>query len=471
YVDGRTSIYFQRFDKDANQIGTETRVNENEYILNHNPAIAIDSSGNFTIVWMNHGYENPPINYSIYAQRYDNNGNPLGSNFIVNPETAFIEEQKFPAIAMNDNGNFVVTWQGGDPHGSCSNIFAQRFDKNGNFIGNEFYVTSYTYGCQYKPSISFSNSGTFVITWFGDIKNGNSTYEISARRFDWISGNPLDANNLKVNTYTEGNQENPTIAIGCLGNFVIAWESEEQDNSGKGIFFQMYDYYGNKIGIETQANTFTEGDQSWSAISMDGSGNFIIAWQSYMQDDSNYAVIAQKFDSSGNKIDAEYIVNSFTDDEQSYPSIDINTCGNYVIAWQCWFGPEGYAFDIYAKYHNDPFCPLPCAITLETFTAKAIDDKIILSWQTGTEIDNLGFYLVKSENIDSGYILLNKEIIPVMGTPYSGYSYQYVDENVKAGSVYYYWLADVDVFGKYEIHGPVKVITNLATITESIGLK
>jgi len=106
----------------------------------------------------------------------------------------------------------------------------------------------------------------------------------------------------------------------------------------------------------------------------------------------------------------------------------------------------------------------PNAITLENFTAHSEGRNVILSWTTGTEIDNLGFYIIRSENVNYGYTLWNKEIIPSQGNAYSGYEYSYVDSDVEMGQVYYYWLADLDVHGEYEIHGPVNVITNLGSL-------
>ena len=106
----------------------------------------------------------------------------------------------------------------------------------------------------------------------------------------------------------------------------------------------------------------------------------------------------------------------------------------------------------------------PDAITLESFSAYLKGSNVILEWVTGTEIDNFGFYVVRSEYIDSGYIILNEKLIPAQGSTFSGGTYSYVNNTVKSGHVYYYWLADVDIYGLFTIHGPVKVITNLETL-------
>jgi len=102
-------------------------------------------------------------------------------------------------------------------------------------------------------------------------------------------------------------------------------------------------------------------------------------------------------------------------------------------------------------------------ITLEWFKAKPVKDAVMINWKTGTEIDTLGFYIVKSEQAESGYSLVNDIIIPATGNTYSGQTYEYVDTNVESGKVYYYWLIDVDMYGSTKIHGPSKAVTFLLT--------
>ena len=121
----------------------------------------------------------------------------------------------------------------------------------------------------------------------------------------------------------------------------------------------------------------------------------------------------------------------------------------------------------FCDFSTQPWFDLICeeqedAITLENFRANAVDKDVLLEWKTGTEIDNLGFFLVRGEN--ENYTLLNKDMIPAMGSAYSGHSYRYLDNTVQSGHAYSYWLADLDIFGMLTIHGPVNVITNLERI-------
>jgi len=46
---------------------------------------------------------------------------------------------------------------------------------------------------------------------------------------------------FQANTHTSNKQENPAIAIDDSGNFVVVWNSYLQDGSSNGIFGRRFD--------------------------------------------------------------------------------------------------------------------------------------------------------------------------------------------------------------------------------------
>ena len=99
----------------------------------------------------------------------------------------------------------------------------------------------------------------------------------------------------------------------------------------------------------------------------------------------------------------------------------------------------------------------PTVITLSSFTAEAKSNKVVLKWQTGTEIDNIGFNILRSESESDGYVKINKKIIPAKGSATKGAGYNFADEKVKAGKIYYYKLEDIDSKTGSTLHGPKSV--------------
>ena len=71
----------------------------------------------------------------------------------------------------------------------------------------------------------------------------------------------------------------PSVATLTDGNFIICWQSFG-DGSFYGIFGQIFDGNGAKIGSEFQANTYTNSFQErCSATGLSG-GKFALAWSS-----------------------------------------------------------------------------------------------------------------------------------------------------------------------------------------------
>jgi hypothetical protein len=121
-------------------------------------SIARAKSGNFVITWTDRRCGNT----DIYAQRYGHTGIPQGSNFKVNDDNG-IADQRSPSIAMDGSDGFVITWA--DKRNGCD-IYAQRYDSLGILIGCNFKVNDGgTIISREEPAVAMNDSGNFVITW------------------------------------------------------------------------------------------------------------------------------------------------------------------------------------------------------------------------------------------------------------------------------------------------------------------
>ena len=138
---------------------------------------------------------------------------------------------------------------------------------------------------------------------------------------------------FRVNTTTAGDQTYPAAAMDTNGNFVITWSSYGQDGSGWGVYAQRYNSSGVAQGSEFQATATTAGDQMYSSIAMDGSGNFTITWQSNGQDGGGWGVYAQQYTAAGAKYGNETRVNTTTAGDQQYASIAMTSTGQAMIVW------------------------------------------------------------------------------------------------------------------------------------------
>jgi type V secretory pathway adhesin AidA len=81
-----------------------------------------------------------------------------------------------------------------------------------------------------------------------------------------------------------------------------------------------------KIGSEFLVNTYIDNSQSASSVASLTDGGFMIVWESENQDnqdeDDPYSgVYGQRYDANGNPLGSEFLINTFTLDEQYNPSV------------------------------------------------------------------------------------------------------------------------------------------------------
>ncbi|OMH37537.1 Ig-like domain-containing protein [Motiliproteus sp. MSK22-1] len=173
-----TNINAQQFDTNGNSIGNEFQVNTSTYgVGQFFPAITTLDNGNYVITWAM-GTQSGTTGLDIYSQHFDANSNPIGNEIKVNTFTG-PTDQADPAIAALKDGGYIVTWGSwGGQDGSGVGVFAQQFDANSNPMGSEFQVNTYTGGYQSAPSVTSLGDGGYVITWHS---NG---HDIFAQQYD-----------------------------------------------------------------------------------------------------------------------------------------------------------------------------------------------------------------------------------------------------------------------------------------------
>jgi hypothetical protein len=141
----------------------------------------------------------------------------------------------------------------------------------------------------------------------------------------------------------------------------------------------------------------------------------------------------------------------------------VGTIGKGTAVGKLRLWATGTSLDLLDTYllFGDPALRLilaPTGAELISFTAKGAKNSIILNWEMATEIDNVGFNVYRAETIDGPRIKLNADLIPTLVPPGSpvGAGYSYHDTDVTAGTPYFYWLEDLDIYGQTELQGPLQ---------------
>jgi hypothetical protein len=332
-------VYGQRFNAAGTKQGNEFRVNTTTTETQSHPSIAMDANGDFVVVWQS--YTQDGSSYGVYAQRYNSSGIAQGSEFRVNTYTT--SGQSAPSVAMDSNGNFVVAWQSFGQDGDNFGIYARRFSSTGSPLSAEFRVNTYTTDDQEAPRIAMDATGDFVVTWMS-YKQNSGDFDIYAQRFN--SAGAAQGAEFRVNTLTTSHQIRPSVGMDSTGDFVVAWDSYGADGSANGISAQRYNSAGTKVGGELQVNTYTTGAQTRPSVAMDSAGDFAIGWASANQDGSSFGIYAQRYNSSGTRVGAELRVNTQTNGPQITAALSMDASGDLVVAF-AGSSTVGGQYDIY----------------------------------------------------------------------------------------------------------------------------
>ena len=224
-------------------------------------------------------------------------------------------------------------------------------------IGPEFQVSTYTDNSQRNSSVAGLSGGGFVVSWVSLYQDG-SFNGIYGQLYD-NSGNNVGSE-FWTNTYTSNNQSNPSVAGLSGGGFVVTWMSMYQDGSGPGIYGQLFDSSGNKVGSEFQVNTYTNGGQTLPSVAGLSGGGFVVTWYDFGgQDGSGHGIYGQLFDNAGNKVDSEFRANTYTSNNQSNPSVAGLSGGGFVVTWTS-EGQDGSDYGIYGQLFEIKDKVMPC---------------------------------------------------------------------------------------------------------------
>jgi len=132
------------------------------------------------------------------------------------------------------------------------------------------------------------------------------------------------------------------------GAFLAVWQSYGEDGDGFGVFAQVFDRDGMAIPgsdpfqvnqpLALTPDAAALGNQLAASVSSDGSGRFVISWQSEDQENGGYDIYVRtgSYDPSGGLVltDQARANSAVIAGDQTAPSVAMDASGRYVVAWQ-----------------------------------------------------------------------------------------------------------------------------------------
>lgn len=319
------------------------------------------------------------FSYGVLAQRLTTQGERVGDSFFANK---LIEGDLGDSSVSGHPGGFVVVWHSDVSRDTAeSELYGRRFDADSLPIDGEteFRIQSSLGGFPLSPEVAAWPDGRFIVVWY-DLFADDEGDAALAQIFD-SEGQPI-APFFVVNSFTAGEQREVTTAVVASDQAVVVWGSggtAQQDGSQVGIFAQIVDRDGAKVGPEMPVNTYTLGVQRAPQVVADPQGGFLVLWNSEGQDGDGNGVYARRFAAEGSWDGSEFRVSSTIKGDQvvSGQPVVFTTPDEFVVTWTDFAGRDGFTSGVYAQKFRiipglGPMCGDATDLDLRIFAKDAL---------------------------------------------------------------------------------------------------
>ena len=310
------SVFGQRFDPSGSPLGSQFQINQVGAGDHSDPSVAMDDTGDFVVCWNSGGS-------STYVRLFDSAGSPItGATLVTSSRKGSSDSQ----VAMSVAGSFAVVWEGS---GSADDdgIYQQQFFPSGYASGSAIAVNTTVSGSQINPTLAMNGAGDEAIAWT-DESTPTATIKVTLLP---ASGTPVPE--FTAGTVANQQVDEPSIAINASGAVVVAWQTNYGGANAWDVNEKRFNAAGSALDASpVLVNTLRTDDQQNPSVALRGDGAFLIAWQSNKQDGNHHGVYAQLYTTSGTTDGGAFLVNTTTQGEQQDPVVAWN--GNAArIAW------------------------------------------------------------------------------------------------------------------------------------------
>lgn len=383
-------VYAQRFDAAGNKVGGEFLVNSLKTAgAQDNPDITATPDGGFVITW-NSSASAASGPWAGYGQRYDGDGNRVGTQFIHFEHDNGTVARMYPKVAALSNGTLIIAKNHQTTDAASSRASVSLFDDQGNpILGDNDALNQWLsdpkltangltvmYG---EVTPLHHGLSTFVVTWAEQSATAGNGYEIRGRVM-LPDGSPYTAPFL-IHTARTGDQQVSSIAplYDTGGGFLVAWA--EPNGTGSDIRYQRFTMEGTKLGPEITANSVLAGDQTQPRIVTLADSSYLITWISADQDGSGNGIYARRFAWDDTPWGPEFLLAQTTDGHQTHPDIAVRPDGGIVAVWAS-ENVDGSGYGVVTRLYKGDGISFPVinnfsgAAGHDSLTGTASDDRI-----------------------------------------------------------------------------------------------
>ena len=204
---------------------------------------------------------------------------------------------------------------------------------------------------------------------------------------------------FRINTYTTGKQHYAvTTANADRNEYLVLWESNLQDGDGAGIFAQRLDVNGNYEESEFMVNSYTT-DEQWYALILFEETNYFAVWVSENQDLSESGIYGRTLSDTCDSMQNVIRLNAYTLNDQTEPVIASNG-DTYYVSWNSQ-GQDTSSYGVYGQLVSSSGSKIGTEVSINEYVQSAQEYPVIATdgtnyfvvWESnGQDGDNDGIY-------------------------------------------------------------------------------
>jgi len=204
--------------------------------------------------------------------------------------------------------------------------------KNDKILFNDRTINQSSTLNQKKPKVSSSNANNSFVSVWQDNRNSPINYGIFARSFNQ-DGCAL-SNDFKVSVGNKGNKINPDVAVFDDGSFIVVWQDDKDGNGYYQIACRKFNSLGQPLSKEIIVNSNYNGQQLNPKVVASKNGSFVITWDDDKDKNNYFQIHAAVFNKNCKKVVGDFAVNSVSDGNQRKPNIAMDSNNNYFVVWE-----------------------------------------------------------------------------------------------------------------------------------------
>jgi large repetitive protein len=274
------TIVGQRFNAQGGVVGGRLLASPLSNAQDGRPAVAAHRRLGLVVSWERDDLQDggAPAE-GIFVRRFSLNGDPLGEASRVNADDGAVARR--PAVAVNSQGRFLVSWEACCTDGDSTGVFARLYRPSGSAFGPAFQVNESTTGAQRRPAVAASGQG-FVIAWQGRFERFGDA-RIFTRAYAANGGARTAETQVSSGEHGGNAQIAPAIVALSSGKYVVAW-IDYNEVFPIGLFSRELANDGAPAGAEVRSSENQVGSQHYCSLASTG-GAALAAYEGFLDDE------------------------------------------------------------------------------------------------------------------------------------------------------------------------------------------